>query len=68
MSLPELVKTTQKNVSSQHKNALPNGIICLKGGDLTLEVKPFSNKVKIIPLTTYFNESFLKRNSWYTSR
>lgn len=60
MSLPELVKTTRKNVSSQHKNALPNGIICLKGGDLTLEVKPFSNKVKIIPLTTYFNESFFE--------
>ncbi len=60
MSLPELVKTTQKNISSQQKNALLNGIICLKGGDLTREIKPFTNKVKVIPLTTYFNEPFFE--------
>ena len=32
MPLPDLVKITKKNISKKQFNALPNGIICLKGG------------------------------------
>ena len=37
---------------------LPNGLISLKGGDLTEELKPFKNRVEQFPLSTWFEESF----------
>ena len=60
MSLSELVKLTRKNISPKHKNALNNGLICLKGGDLRDELKPFKNKVEEFTLTQYFSEPFFE--------
>ena len=60
MSLPELVRTTQKNVSRNQQNALPNGFICLKGGDLQEEIKPFKNQVIEYALSDYFEEEYFK--------
>lgn len=60
MPLPELVKLVRKNVSPKHQNALSNGIICLKGGDLTDELKPFKKKAEEFPLTHYFSEDFFE--------
>lgn len=60
MPLPDLVKIVGKNISSEQKNALPNGIICLKGGDLTSEISPFKKKVEIFSLNQYFSESFFE--------
>lgn len=60
MSLSELVKLTRKNISPKHKNALNNGLICLKGGDLKDELKPFKNKVEEFTLTYYFSEHFFE--------
>lgn len=60
MPLPDLVKIVKKNISSEQKNALPNGIICLKGGDLTTELAPFKNKVESCPLSQYFSELFFE--------
>ncbi len=54
MPLPDLVRIVRKNISSDQKNALPNGIICLKGGDLTTELSPFKNKAESFPLSKYF--------------
>lgn len=58
MPMPELVKLVRKNISLKQKNALSNGLICLKGGDLTDELKPFKNKAEVFPLTHYFSEDF----------
>src|SRR5690554_5422994 len=41
MPLPRLIKSTRKNISNEQFNSLPNGIVCLKGGDLTEEIMPF---------------------------
>lgn len=60
MSLSELEKLVRKNISPTQKNALPNGLICLKGGDLENEIKPFRKKVDVYPLTQYFKESFFE--------
>lgn len=60
MPLPDLVKIVRKNISSDQKNALPNGIICLKGGDLTAELAPFKNKAESFPLSKYFAEPFFE--------
>ncbi len=58
MQLPELEKRIRKNVSKKQQNALPNGLICLKGGDLAMELAPFKNKVEEFSLDKYFDEPF----------
>jgi len=60
MSLTDLARTAKKNISRRQQNALPNGFICLKGGDLQDEIKPFKNKVIEYPLSDYFEEEFFK--------
>ena len=60
MQLPDLVKICRKNISKEHINALPNGIICLKGGDMTAETEPFRNSREIINVSTYFEEEYFK--------
>ena len=60
MPLPELIKICRKNIDQKQHNALPNGVICLKGGDLQAEIKPFKNCVDTIELSDYFKENFFK--------
>ncbi|CEA15804.1 MAG TPA: 16S rRNA (guanine(527)-N(7))-methyltransferase RsmG [Fermentimonas caenicola] len=60
MLLPELVKITNKNISREQNNSIPNGVICLKGGDLTSETKSFKNIVDIVSLSEYFSEPFFQ--------
>ena len=60
MQLPDLVKICRKNISNEQFNALPNGIICLKGGDMTAETQPFKNCREIIDISTYFSEEYFK--------
>ena len=56
--LPEFVPWVQNNISRKQINALPNGIIYLKGGDLQEEIKPFKKRVFIKDLSDYFEEEF----------
>lgn len=58
MQLPDLVKICRKNISKEQFNALPNGIICLKGGDLQAETKAFRNSCEIVDVSDYFSEEF----------
>lgn len=58
MPLPDLAKLVRKNVSPVQANALPNGIICLKGGNLQEETKPFRRIVQVTPISTYFTEQW----------
>ncbi len=61
MPLPDLVKICRKNISkSSQINSLPNGLICLKGGDLHAELKPFHKIVTEIKLSDYFSEEFFE--------
>ncbi|MBQ6693411.1 MAG: 16S rRNA (guanine(527)-N(7))-methyltransferase RsmG [Bacteroidaceae bacterium] len=60
MQLPELVKICRKNISKEQINALPNGIICLKGGDIQAEARPYKNMVEITELEDIFDEDFFK--------
>ena len=45
MNATDLVKLVRKNVSHQQHNSLPNGLICLKGGDVTAEMAPFAKQI-----------------------
>jgi len=63
MPLPDLVKIVRKNVSKKQKNAMPNGIFCLKGGDLQEEIKPFRHIAESTELSTWFKEEWFKGKS-----
>ncbi|MDL2306018.1 16S rRNA (guanine(527)-N(7))-methyltransferase RsmG [Bacteroides sp. OttesenSCG-928-D19] len=58
MPLADLVKIIRKNISAEQKNSIPNGLICLKGGELENELKVFKNKTIVHSLSESFSESF----------
>ena len=60
MPLPDLVKIVTKNVAREQHNALPNGIICLKGGDLQEETRPYRNIVETTEISHFFDEEWFK--------
>lgn len=60
MPLPDLVKIVRKNIAKESKNALPNGILCLKGGNLEAELQPFRKIVESAELSTWFSEEWFK--------
>lgn len=61
MPLPDLVKLIRKNIDHRHQqNALPNGLIVLKGGDLQVEIAPFRNTAEITDLSTIYHEDFFQ--------
>lgn len=60
MPLPDLYKLMRKNIAKEQRNALPNGIICLKGGDLREEARLYRNIVEISDISTFFSEEWFK--------
>ena len=60
MPLADLVKLVKKNVSHNGVNALPNGLICLKGGELQHEVAPFKNISTLYNISEFFSEEFFQ--------
>ncbi|MBF1585555.1 MAG: 16S rRNA (guanine(527)-N(7))-methyltransferase RsmG [Prevotella sp.] len=60
MPLPDLAKIVCKNIRHEQRNASPNGLICLKGGTLVGELKPFQRIAEVIPLTDFFDEEWFK--------
>ena len=60
MSLVELVKCVRKNIDSTRQNALPNGIIALKGGELDGEMAPMRKICTTWDLSDYFDEPFFE--------
>lgn len=60
MPLPDLVKIVRKNIAREERNALANGLLVLKGGDLTEELRPFGNKAEMIPLSDFFEEEWFQ--------
>ena len=62
MQLPDLMKIIRKNIRKEQRNALPNGLLCLKGGDLQEELKPFKNIVEVTPLADFFDEEWFRED------
>ena len=63
MPLPDLVKIVKKNIKKEQRNALPNGVICLKGGDLQEEMRPFRHIVETAALKQWFSEEWFKEKN-----
>jgi 16S rRNA (guanine527-N7)-methyltransferase len=57
---PGFVKLTAKNIRTGHKNELKNGIIYLKGGDLSAELGLFIDKAVIWNIRDYFSEPYFE--------
>ena len=60
MPLADLIKIIRKNISPKQQNALPNGLICLKGGELEHEAMPFKHKTSMHNLNEDFDEEFFQ--------
>jgi 16S rRNA (guanine527-N7)-methyltransferase len=63
MPLPDLIKIVKKNISKKQQNALPNGVICLKGGDVQAETYPFRHIVEIEDINKWFEEEWFKEKN-----
>ena len=60
MPLPDLVKIVKKNIGKKQQNAIPNGVLCLKGGDLQAELRPFYKIVETTDISNFFTEEWFK--------
>ena len=60
MDLGDMVPLVKRFIDSEDRNAVPNGLLCLKGGDLNAETAKFKNQVLIDELSNYFKEEFFK--------
>lgn len=60
MPLTDLLKIVRKNIRKEQHNALPNGLICLKGGELDKEVMSVKHQTLIYDLKDYFDEEFFE--------
>ena len=62
MPLPDLVRLVQKNVSNKQRNAVPNGLVVLKGGDLREELRPFQKRAEVTEISSFF------RGEWFNTK
>ena len=60
MPLPDLVRLVRKNISNKHQNATPNGIFCLKGGNVEGEIRPFRRSAEVTEISQWFAEEWFK--------
>lgn len=63
MQMPDLMKLARPLLKPVASSALPVGVIALKGGDLTEELKPLGKNAMSESLTNYFDEEFFSTKS-----
>src|SRR5665648_840720 len=59
-TFPAFVGMVKKNISRKPQNALPNGIIYLKGGDIQEEIKDYKRNIEVTEIAIFFNEPFFE--------
>lgn len=60
MPLKDLLEIIKKNIAKEQKNAHPNGLFCLKGGEMTEELLVIKRKKIVYNLSDYFEEPFFE--------
>lgn len=63
MPLPDLVKIIRKNISKNQRNAMMNGVICLKGGNVEAEVQPYRRIVEVSDISQWFTEEWFREKN-----
>ncbi|GAI94688.1 unnamed protein product, partial [marine sediment metagenome] len=59
-SFPKFVKLVLNNFLRKNRNAINNGILYLKGGDLSRELSPFKDQAEIFYIRDFFNEPYFE--------
>ncbi len=59
-AFPKFVSWVKGKTKHDQKNAMPNGILYLKGGDFAEEIKPFGKRASVYPISEYFEEEFFE--------
>ena len=60
MPMVDLMKVARKNIKKEQHNAVPNGIIALKGGELAGEIASMKNISTVWELSDFFEEEYFK--------
>ena len=63
MPMPDLVKIVSRNISRKQHNSIANGILALKGGNLSAELKPYHKIVEVTPISQFFDEGWFREKS-----
>ena len=63
MPMSDLVKIVSKNISRKQHNPIANGILALKGGNLSAELKPYHKIVEVTPISQFFDEEWFREKS-----
>lgn len=56
--MADLVQWTRGKIKKRSNHTLANGILALKGGDLTAELEPFAKRPKVYPLSKFYTDEF----------
>ena len=59
-TLPEIERMMRKNISPVQRNSMPNGLITLKGGDVSAEIRHFHNVAETVDIHSFFSEEWFK--------
>lgn len=63
MPQKDLLKIVRPLIAASQRNALPNGLIALKGGNLQAELKGLEKRSMVVPVSQYFSEPYFKEKS-----
>lgn len=58
MPLGDMLKLVRRFISPDNHNAIPNGLLCLKGGDLDAELSKYKREALVDDIGNYFKEDF----------
>ncbi len=58
MPLGDMLKLVRRFISPDSHNAIPNGLLCLKGGDLDAELSKYKREALVDDIGNYFKEDF----------
>ena len=58
MDLNDMVPLVKRLIAKNCINAMPNGLICLKGGDVSREISRYKNEVLLADIKDYFSEEY----------
>jgi len=59
-AFPQFYAWVKGKILRQNKNSLSNGILYLKGGDLDKELENFEKRLKIVEISSFFEEAFFE--------
>ena len=63
MPLPDLMKIVRKNISKKQRNAMMNGVICLKGGNVDGEIHQYRNIAEVADISQWFQEEWFREKN-----